>query len=191
MAGKLNVGCGRDILKDWINLDCISMPGIDIVADIDQCKDKPLPVDDNSIDEFLLSHVIEHLHNPLPLMQELYRIATPDAVALIKVPHGSSDDAFEDPTHIRQYFHGSFGYFSQPFYWKADYGYRGDWQAKKIQFLVPASDNRGLTADDIFAKVKTLRNQVTEMVVELHAVKPAREPLAELQQAVKFEFILT
>ena len=191
MAGKLNVGCGRDILKDWINLDCISMPGIDIVADIDQCKDKPLPFDDNSIDEFLLSHVIEHLHNPLPLMQELYRIATPDAVALIKVPHGSSDDAFEDPTHIRQYFHGSFGYFSQPFYWKADYGYRGDWQAKKIQFLVPASDNRGLTADDIFAKVKTLRNQVTEMVVELHAVKPAREPLAELQQAVKFEFILT
>ena len=191
MAGKLNVGCGRDILKDWINLDCISMPGIDIVADIDQCRDKPLPVDDNSIDEFLLSHVIEHLHNPLPLMQELYRIATPDAVALIKVPHGSSDDAFEDPTHIRQYFHGSFGYFSQPFYWKADYGYRGDWQAKKIQFLVPASDNQGLTADDIFAKVKTLRNQVTEMVVELHAVKPAREPLAELQQAVKFEFILT
>ena len=70
MAGKLNVGCGRDILKDWINLDCISMPGIDIVADIDQCRDKPLPVDDNSIDEFLLSHVIEHLHNPLPLMQE-------------------------------------------------------------------------------------------------------------------------
>ena len=191
MAGKLNVGCGRDILKDWINLDCISMPGIDIVADIDQCRDKPLPFDDNSIDEFLLSHVIEHLHNPLPLMQELYRIATPDAVALIKVPHGSSDDAFEDPTHIRQYFHGSFGYFSQPFYWKADYGYRGDWQAKKIQFLVPASGNQGLTADDIFAKVKTLRNQVTEMVVELHAVKPAREPLAELQQAAKFEFILT
>ena len=191
MAGKLNVGCGRDILKDWINLDCISMPGIDIVADIDQCRDKPLPVDDNSIDEFLLSHVIEHLHNPLPLMQELYRIATPDAVALIKVPYGSSDDAFEDPTHIRQYFHGSFGYFSQPFYWKTDYGYRGDWQAKTIQFLVPASDNQGLTADDIFAKVKTLRNQVTEMVVELHAVKPAREPLAELQQAVKFEFILT
>ncbi len=191
MAGKLNVGCGRDILKDWINLDCISMPGIDIVADIDQCKDKPLPFDDNSIDEFLLSHVIEHLHNPLPLMQELYRIATPDAVALIKVPHGSSDDAFEDPTHIRQYFHGSFGYFSQPFYWKADYGYRGDWQAKKIQFLVPASNNQGLAADDIFAKVKTLRNQVTEMVVELHAVKPAREPLAELQQASRFEFILT
>ena len=191
MAGKLNVGCGRNILKDWINLDCISMPGIDIVADIDQCKDKPLPFDDNSIDEFLLSHVIEHLHNPLPLMQELYRIATPDAVALIKVPHGSSDDAFEDPTHIRQYFHGSFYYFSQPFYWKADYGYRGDWQAKKIQLLVPASDNQGLTADDIFTKVKTLRNQVTEMVVELHAVKPAREPLGELHQPAKFEFILT
>ena len=124
-------------------------------------------------------------------MQELHRIATPDAVALIKVPYGSSDDAFEDPTHIRQYFHGSFGYFSQPFYWKADYGYRGDWQAKKIQFLVPASDNQGLTADDIFVKVKTLRNQVIEMVVELHAVKPAREPLAELQQASRFEFILT
>ncbi len=190
MASKLNVGCGRNILKDWINLDCMSMSGIDIVADIDQCKDKPLPVDDNSIDEFLLSHVIEHLHNPLPLMQELHRIATPESVAIIRVPYGSSDDAFEDPTHMRQYFHGSFGYFSQPFYWRADYGYRGDWQAKTIQLLVPAGDNQGLTPDDIFAKVKTLRNQVTEMVVKLHAVKPAREPLAELQQASNVEFIL-
>ena len=133
---KLNVGCGRNIIEGWKNLDQVALEGVDIVTDIDQCQTTPIPMEDESVDEFLLSHVIEHVNNPLPLMQELYRIATPNAVALIRTPYGSSDDAFEDPTHVRQYFHGSFGYFSQPFYWRADYGYRADWQVETIQLIV-------------------------------------------------------
>ena len=70
------------------------------------------------------------------MMQELFRIAQPDGKMIIRVPYGSSDDAYEDPTHIRQYFIGSFGYYSQPYYWRADYGYRGDWQAKNITLVV-------------------------------------------------------
>ncbi len=190
MSKKLNVGCGRNVIADWINLDRMALPGIDVVADIDRCAEQPLPLPDNHIDEFLLSHVLEHLQNPLPLMQELHRIAAPNAVAHIRVPYGSSDDAFEDPTHVRQYFHASFGYFSQPFYWRADYGYRGDWHTERVSMLLPKTDNEGLSVDEMMLKIRTLRNQVKEMVVELHAIKPAREPLAELQRAPAIELVL-
>lgn len=190
MSKKLNVGCGRNVINGWINLDHIALPGVDVVADIDSCAKHPLPLPDNHVDEFLLSHVLEHLHNPLPLMQELHRIAIPDALAVIRIPYGSSDDAFEDPTHVRQYFHASFGYFSQPFYWRADYGFRGDWQTERVSLLLPKIDNDGLSVDEIMQKVRTLRNQVKEMVVELRAIKPVRAPLAELQCAPAIELVL-
>lgn len=188
---KLNVGCGRNIIEGWKNLDQVALEGVDIVTDIDQCQTTPIPMEDESVDEFLLSHVIEHVNNPLPLMQELYRIATPNAVALIRTPYGSSDDAFEDPTHVRQYFHGSFGYFSQPFYWRADYGYRADWQVETIQLIVREREQRGLSPEQILNNVRTLRNQVVEMVAQLKVFKPMREPLAELQQGPKIEFVMS
>lgn len=188
---KLNVGCGRNIVKDWKNLDCIALPGVDYIADIDQCETCPLPLEDESVDEFLLSHVIEHVRNPLPLMQELHRIATPNAIALVRTPYGSSDDAFEDPTHVRQYFHGSFGYFSQPFYWRADYGYRGDWQVETIQLIVRESEQQGLSPEQIMQKIRILRNQVVEMVAQLRVVKPIRQPLSDLQQGFKIEIVMS
>jgi ubiquinone/menaquinone biosynthesis C-methylase UbiE len=64
----------------------------------------PMPVDDNSIDGFFMCHVFEHIDNTLAMMQELYRVAKPNARFVIRLPHGASNDAFEDPTHQRPYF---------------------------------------------------------------------------------------
>ena len=177
-------------MQGWINVDRMKLPGVDIVADIDRCADEPIPLEDDSVDEFLLSHVIEHIRNPLPLMQELHRIAKSNALAVIRVPYGSSDDAYEDPTHVRSYFLDSFHYFSQPLYWRADYGYRGDWQLEKVRLILPAAQNQGLSPKEILIKVSTLRNQVREMVGELRAVKPVREPRRELQSSAKIELSL-
>lgn len=132
---RLNIGCGRNILAGWINIDSAILPGVDVVADLEQCVRQPLPFPDSSCDEFLLSHVLEHVRNALGLMQELHRIAKPDAKIVIRTPHGSSDDAWDDPTHVRPYFPNSFNYFSQLAYWRADYGYRGDWELKKLLCL--------------------------------------------------------
>jgi glycosyltransferase involved in cell wall biosynthesis/SAM-dependent methyltransferase len=178
---RLNVGCGRNALAGWINLDIAKMPGVDIVADIEKCAFAPLPFESDSIDEFLLSHVIEHIHASLDLMQELYRVAKPNAKATIRVPFGGSDDAWEDPTHVRAYFTNSFGYFSQPFYWRADYGYRGDWQPYRIVFLVEERSHKEMTPQAILDKIYTQRNVVREMIAELTAIKPARQPVRELQ----------
>lgn len=55
---RLNVDCGRNIMEGWINLDVLPLPGIDIVADLEDCALTPLPFDNDSVDELLLSHVI-------------------------------------------------------------------------------------------------------------------------------------
>ncbi|HHK5531698.1 TPA: hypothetical protein ACQUHH_000011 [Bacillus mobilis] len=57
------------------------------------------------MDEFLASYVLEHIEMPLDAMEELHRIAKPNAKMVCHVPYGSSDDAFEDPTHCRQFFY--------------------------------------------------------------------------------------
>src|SRR5258707_938576 len=77
---RLNVGCGRNILPGWINIDMAPLPGVDIVTDLEDCKRQRLPLEDGSADEFFLSHLIEHIRQPLPLMEELHRIAKPDAL---------------------------------------------------------------------------------------------------------------
>lgn len=150
---RLNVGCGRTPMPGWINLDSRALAGVDVVADLEQCAHAPLPFDSDSIDEILVSHVIEHIRSPLPMMQELHRVARPGALATIRVPYGSSDEAWEDPAHVRPYFLQSFGYFSQPYYWRADYGYRGDWRPLKTTLLMDGKIYGKMTWDELMKEV--------------------------------------
>jgi hypothetical protein len=106
------------------------------------------------------------------------------------VPYGSSDDAFEDPTHAKPYFLNSFSYFAQPYYWFADYGYRGDWLIDKRILWVDANTHQGKNAEQIMFEVKTFRNIVKEMIVELRAIKPIREPKQELLVESPIEIVL-
>jgi SAM-dependent methyltransferase len=165
-------------IRGWLNLDRSDLPNIDVSADLDLCREVPLPLADGTIDDFLLSHVIEHIRDPLAMMQELHRVAKPDACMMVRVPYGSSDDAWEDQTHVRGYFLNSFNYFGQPHYFRADYGYRGDWATEHIYLFVRGCE--GLDAKAAMEKVRTERNVVAEMVVRLSAVKPIRETRQEL-----------
>ena len=192
---RLNLGCGRSILPGWFNVDQVDLPGVDLVQDLNNMGRERWNMaawdanfSENSIDQFMMSHTIEHITNTLPLMQELHRIAKPDAKIVIRCPYGSSDDADEDPTHVRRYFLQSWLYFAQPAYWRADYGYRGDWQVETIELVVPTSRFNGMTVETAMNIVRSERNVVREMIATLRAVKPIREPKRELQvpPAIKF-----
>ncbi|OMF18878.1 hypothetical protein BK133_30230 [Paenibacillus sp. FSL H8-0548] len=191
MDKKLHLGCGRTILPGWVNLDLVAMPGVDVIANLDECATTPLPFDEDSFDYFLASHLLEHISYPLPLMQELHRIAKPGATAVFRLPYGSSDDAYEDPTHVRQYFLQSFGYFSQPYYWRADYGYRGDWLTEKITLYVDRKKYGDKSIDEVMYDTMKYRNVVKEMVAELKAVKPLREARKALQIPPRIEIALS
>jgi SAM-dependent methyltransferase len=184
---KLNLGCGRRPMDGWVNVDCVPLPGVDLVVELDAPDKVSLPWADDSVDELAMIHVLEHISHPLPLMQELWRVAKPKATIMIACPYGSSDDADEDPTHVRRMFLQSFGYFGQPFYHRADYGYRGDWAVDLITLDVGAHYD-GVDKGDIMRDVALLRNIVQQMTAELHAVKPAREPRQELGEQPKVRF---
>lgn len=177
---KLHLGCGRTIIPGWINLDWMAAPGVDLVVNLDDCEPGRIPLANDSVDELLAAHLIEHIRSPLPLMQELHRITRPNGLMKLRVPYGSSDDAWTDPTHCRPYFIDSWGYFGQPYYWRADYGYRGDWDIEELSLILPDSPLRDAELPVIADAVACKRNQVLEMVVVLRAVKPIRPASAEL-----------
>lgn len=179
---KLNIGCGKNTLPSlhgWVNLDMADLPGVNVIYDLEQAATIPLPFQDDHFGFMLMSHVLEHITKPLPLMQELHRVCKPNGRLVVRVPYGASDIAFEDPTHVRQYFLNSFMYFGQPAYARADYGYRGDWaETERVLIISDQVDKEIFPSDpsDQLQFLRTFWNVVEEFVVVLRPVKPARQP---------------
>ena len=56
---KLNLGCGKDIKKNFINIDFYKHPNtkVDLITDLG----KKMPFKDSSVDYIYSSHLLEHL----------------------------------------------------------------------------------------------------------------------------------
>ena len=80
----LNVGCGRKVHKDWVNIDMISYsPDVKRVNLI-----KGIPFPDNSFDVVYHSQVLEHIPKEKAegFIKECYRVLKPDGYIRIVVP---------------------------------------------------------------------------------------------------------
>lgn len=86
MKSKLHLGCGEDYREGYHNVDFHDHVKVDQVFDLNVF---PYPYEDNSFDEIIAFHVLEHLNNPFLVMKELHRISKPSAKIYIKVPHFS------------------------------------------------------------------------------------------------------
>jgi SAM-dependent methyltransferase len=114
---KLYLGCDEDYKKGHVNID----KNKNIKADIYLDLEGSLPFGDNSVDEIIANHVIEHIHNFIPLMDELNRVCKEGATIKFKTPFYSSWGQFNDPTHIR---------FFTPFSFNTYFDY---WKKKKVK----------------------------------------------------------
>lgn len=112
----LDIGCGLNKFVGAIGLDRVALPGVDVVHDFDKF---PYPFPDNSFDRVVLRHCLEHVADPIKTMEEIFRIATPNAEIEIHTPHFSSANAFGDPSHKHRFSLITFDFFSP----KANYGY--------------------------------------------------------------------
>lgn len=128
----LNLGCGTDIKKGWVNLDCVELPGVDVCHDLEKF---PYPFPNDYFDLILARHVLEHLDRFVDAIRELHRILKPGGVLRVIVPHFSSKDAFSDPTHKRCFSVNTFDYFvkghSRNYYFDFQFSYI---KKKRIRF---------------------------------------------------------
>lgn len=108
---KLNIGCGGRKLDGYVNVDAEPTVKPDVLADLGG----PWPFEDNSVDEVVASHILEHLTTPqlFNVMRELYRVCKNGAVTHIAVPHPRSDLYLNDPTHQRPVMPGTMVLFSK------------------------------------------------------------------------------
>ncbi len=107
---KLNLGCGQFPLHEYVNLDFIVLPGVDIVHDLNVY---PYPFNDNEFDEVRCFHVLEHLNDIIAPLEEIWRITKSGGIVSIEVPSFPGVGAIVDPTHKQFYTYGTFDYFSK------------------------------------------------------------------------------
>jgi len=106
----LDIGCGkRKIEPGAIGIDVSSDSAADKIWNLDQF---PWPLDGNCFERIYMSHVIEHLEDPMRAMAEVYRVACDRADVFIVTPHFSSHNSYIDPTHKRHLAARSFEYFT-------------------------------------------------------------------------------
>jgi cyclopropane fatty-acyl-phospholipid synthase-like methyltransferase len=99
---KLNLGAGNKKVDGFISVDKYPSITTDLVFDLEST---PWPWEDNSVDQVLLIHALEHMgkntDDYLSIICELYRVCRDGAEILIHVPHPRHDNFLGDPTHVR------------------------------------------------------------------------------------------
>ena len=80
----VNLGCGPNLVKGWINIDFFAAKGIDYAADLRY----PLKIADASVDGIFSEHTFEHLAyaDADRLLSECHRIMKPGTRIRIVVP---------------------------------------------------------------------------------------------------------
>lgn len=185
-AGRrgVNLGCGRIIMPTakpghhhmlpdelytdrgitWDNVDQFAMPGVSHAFDLMRY---PWPLEDDSYDVALATHILEHIphgiirHGQLESLTggwwawwgELGRIMRPGGTLYFIAPYAGSRSATCDPTHTRYLMPATFGYFTKnptaPFDYHLDY----EWETvygvmlSFTQLIIERAQQKGITLE--------------------------------------------
>ena len=104
---KIDLGGGLNCPQGYVGLD---KHGGHILVDLEEGA---LPFLDDSIDEIRAHHILEHISNLIPLMNDCKRVLKQDGLMEIEVPKYPSFTCFVDPTHVRAFADGTFDYFTR------------------------------------------------------------------------------
>ena len=94
----LDVGSGGTKQKATsAGVDMYGAPGVDVLADLRG----RLPFADRRVDRVYAVHVLEHVIDLVPVMNELHRVVADGGVLHVLSPHWQSIGAVADPTHVK------------------------------------------------------------------------------------------
>jgi len=94
----LDLGCGTTKQYDGsIGVDRRPTPAVTVLADLS----RTLPFRTGSVAAVFAVHLIEHLYDFLPLIDECHRVLRPDGTLHLMSPWWGHINAVADPTHVR------------------------------------------------------------------------------------------
>jgi ubiquinone/menaquinone biosynthesis C-methylase UbiE len=173
---KLNLGSGLDYKEDYTNLDNNKNLKADVYHNIETI---PYPFEDNQFEEIYCHHILEHLHDLLGVMEELWRISKPGGKINIYGPCTGSFEVDVDLTHKRSLNSQTFRRCFKPegdtwgFYTKAKFKvlrdyikFYGPW-FKPIEYLV----NRSRRIKNVYERHFAYTVQAKEINIVLEVVK--------------------
>lgn len=107
----LELGCGliREY-PDAIGVDLLDVPGVDVVGDV---YDVLAALPDGSVSAVYSSHFLEHVRDPIELIEALARVVRPGGTVETTVPHFSNPYFASDPTHKAAFGLYSFSYLTR------------------------------------------------------------------------------
>ena len=108
---KLDIGCGTNpIGSDWIGVDAIAYPQVQIVGDALGVLQS---IDSGSINAIFTAHFLEHLEDLDGMLEEMTRVLGPGASLEVRVPHWANPWFWSDPTHRRTFGLYTFDYLAE------------------------------------------------------------------------------
>lgn len=106
---KIHLGCGDVIKEGYVNVDLYSSTA-DLKWDLNVF---PYPFADNSADEILIIHTLEHCKEPMKVVDEMIRICKPGGKIIVEVPHYNHANAVE-AAHTTFFNDSWFNYWYEP-----------------------------------------------------------------------------
>ena len=102
---KIHLGCGNIYKEGYVNCDISTEVKADKVFDLNVF---PYPFEDNSVEEIIINHTLEHFFEPIKLFKEFYRICKDKATVEIRVPYFTHESATSMLDHYHKFTWTSF-----------------------------------------------------------------------------------
>jgi SAM-dependent methyltransferase len=103
----IDLGGGFSKPEGYTSLD---VHDADILCGLEQ----GIPLPDNSVGVVRAYDVLEHLHDSVAIMNEIYRVLAPGGWLLASVPSTDGRGAFQAPDHVTFWNENSFSYYTDP-----------------------------------------------------------------------------
>lgn len=156
----LDLGGAFNSPPGYLRLD--KHPGDNIIA----CDlEKRIPFPSNGVGVVRAYDFLEHVHNPVKMMNEIYRVLAPGGWVLASVPSTDGRGAFQDPTHVSFWNENSFWYYTNPSYAKYVPEIKCKFQSSRVITWFPSDFHR--------------QHNISYVDAQLIAVKDGYQPIGE------------
>lgn len=105
---RVELGCGKKKASGYIGVDRFPLPGVDIVADLNE----RFPFDNEYVDVILAQHSLEHLDDLNHVMSEIYRVCKDGAIVFILSPYSNQSGNRANHYHKLIFNEHTFRFFS-------------------------------------------------------------------------------